>query len=134
VDTCLWEVFGDEILGGATALSLAAWTGRSISEVRIARSAICNLNSTAIRTAMGCDLTALFHNDLSIPQTWAEAIKSHPASFEGILYASRFTRKRCLALFSPPIVQNDLKRGSSTPLPDHPDALRFLAGNRLALV
>lgn len=134
ITTCLWEVFGDEVLGGAGALSLSAWTNRSASVVRIPECRVCNLNTTATRTALGCDLTALFHNEFSIPQSWAEAIHDHPAKCDGLLYMSRFTKKRCVALFAPPLDPNALIADSPLLLTDQPEALRFLADNRLALV
>lgn len=134
VTTCLWEVFGDEILGGSTTLSLSAWMTRSASQVRVPPTRICNLNLARTRTSMGCDLTALFHNDLAIPQVWARAIQAHPASVHGLLYASRFTRKRCVALFSPPTDRASVTAERSSSLAENSDALAFLAKNRIALV
>lgn len=139
INTCLWEIFGDEILAGSTVLSLAAWSTRVISKIHLSPTLVsthklCNLNSTATRTALGCDLSSLFHHDLSIPQKWAEAIQKHPKSFAGLLYTSRFTRKRCLALFSPPSNKKKLKVLNTTPLTENTHTLTFLTKNKIALI
>jgi hypothetical protein len=46
------------------------------------------------------DTAALAHHDLAVPQAWALSVMTHANGFHGILYGSRFTRQKCLALFS----------------------------------
>jgi len=83
---------------------------------------------------MGCDMTALTHSDVAIPQAWAKAIQSFPAAFDGLLYQSRFTQKTCLALFSPPFSPSLLTPTACLPLNEHSEAVRFIALNTLALI
>ena len=70
----------------------------------------------------------------AIPQAWARAIQAHPTGVHGLLYTSRFTRKRCLALFSPPTDRASISADGSSPLPENSEALEFLAENKVALV
>lgn len=134
IETCLWEVFGDEVFAGARTLSYAAWSSRAVSSVEVPSCRLCNLNSAKTRSAMGCDMTALTHSDVAIPQAWAKAVQSLPAAFDGLLYQSRFTQKPCLALFSPPFSPPPLSPTDCLPLNEHPEAIRFIARNTLALI
>lgn len=134
VTTCLWEVFGDELFASPRILSLSAWMSRMASEVTAEETIVCNLTLASVRTSMGCDLSALMHHDLVIPQAWATAIQAHSAKFDGILYASRFTGKRCAAFFAPPSEPASFQTSQGIPLCEHPGALEFLTTNRIALV
>ncbi|MFZ4778471.1 MAG: RES family NAD+ phosphorylase [Terrimicrobiaceae bacterium] len=134
IETCLWEVFGDEVFAGSRTLSYAAWSSRAVSSVEVPGCRLCNLNSAKTRSAMGCDMTALTHSDVAIPQAWAKAVQSLPAAFEGLLYQSRFTQKTCLALFSPPFTPSLLSPTACLPLNEQSEAVRFLTHNTLALI
>ncbi len=134
VTTCLWEVFGDELFATPRILSLSAWMNRMVSEVAVSETTVCNMALASVRTSMGCDLSALLHHDLAIPQAWAVAIQAHPAGFDGVLYPSRFTGKRCAAFFAPRSEHASFQSSQGTSLSEHPDALEFLKANRIALV
>ncbi|MGF1656895.1 MAG: RES family NAD+ phosphorylase [Verrucomicrobiales bacterium] len=135
VFTCIMEVFGDELLGGSRTLSLAAWTHRTASRVKLLRPlAVCNLASPSVRTALGCDLSALMHTELAVPQAWAKALYDHSAGFHGLRYVSRFTNLPCLALFAGRTPVDAFCIEESVPLLEHPDALAFLEAEQIALV
>ncbi|MBL9172508.1 MAG: RES family NAD+ phosphorylase [Verrucomicrobiales bacterium] len=99
LQTCLWEVFGDDVFLGKRAISSARWNGCSISQIQVPAVNVCSTTLERTRDAMTVDKASLMAADLSIPQAWSLAIQKHPLGFEGIKCSSRFLNQSCLALF-----------------------------------
>lgn len=131
-DTCLWERFGDLVFDGGRVVSKAIWNSTSISTIDIPHLHLCDLATTSTRGAMEVDLSALMHNDISIPQQWGLAIQQHPANVPAIKFKSRFTDKACLAIFERAGLP--LKERSLGPLSSFSPALDWLAKNKVSLV
>lgn len=96
---CLWECFGDDVLGSLRAIPAAKWNGYSISQIFIPQLKVCAVSQEPTRDAMGVDKASLLAIDLTVPQEWGLAVQKHPAAFEAIKYSSRFIDQPCLALF-----------------------------------
>lgn len=99
IQTCLWEVFGDDVFLGKRAISSARWSGYCISQILVPAVNICATTLERTRDAMNVDKASLMAADLTIPQAWSVAVQRHLAGFEGIKYSSRFLDQSCLALF-----------------------------------
>lgn len=99
IQTCLWEVFGDDVFLGKRAISSARWNGSSISQIQVPAVNVCSTTLERTRDAMDVDKASLMAADLGIPQAWSLAVQRHPLNFEGIKYSSRFLDQSCLALF-----------------------------------
>jgi hypothetical protein len=99
IQTCLWEVFGDDVFQGNRTIAMSKWTGRSVSQLSVPQLKVCAVSTEKTRDAMGVDKSSLLDDDLSIPQEWGLALQKHPAGFEAIKYTSRFVDQPCLALF-----------------------------------
>jgi len=56
----------------------------------------------------------------------------HPNTYDAIQYVSRFTGRKCLAIYDRRDIP--IRILSSVALPRHPEADRFLAANKIALV
>ena len=105
--TAALEVFGDRLYGAtarkAADIPRAEWLVREFSDIVLpSRFNVADLFSPAGFEAAGVDVTALAYDDLAVPQAWAESVMTHSAGFHGMLYASRFNKKKCLALFAVP--------------------------------
>jgi hypothetical protein len=105
--TATLEVMGDRLYGASDRKTVdipkAEWFGRWFSDIVLQRPVkVADLFSPAGLEAARIDLAVLAHNDLLVPQAWAESVMTHSAMFCGLLYGSRFTKKKCLALFAVP--------------------------------
>jgi sulfur carrier protein ThiS len=124
--TAALEVLGDRLYGTtdqkAVDIPRIEWLVREFSNISLpSRIKVADLFSQAGLEAARVDVTALAYDDLTVPQSWAESVMTHPDGFHGLLYGSRFTKKKCLALFAvhgdgPPIVSGGprLFAGSAT--------------------
>src|SRR6266478_3086791 len=99
IQTCLWEVFGDDVFQGKRAISSGKWRSSCLSQIVVPELKVCAVSLERTRDAMSVDRASLFAADLSIPQAWGLAVQEHPAAFEAIKYSSRFLAQPCLALF-----------------------------------
>lgn len=99
IQTCLWEVFGDDIFQEKRTIAEGKWRGSSISQITVPEVRVCAVSLERTRDAMGVDKASLLAADLTVPQAWGLAVQRHPASFQGIKYSSRFLDQPCLALF-----------------------------------
>jgi hypothetical protein len=99
IQTCLWEVFGDDVFQKQRAISAARWAARYVSQITLPELRVCAVNLERTRDAMSVDKASLMAADLSIPQAWGLAVQEHPAGFEAIKFFSRFLDQPCLALF-----------------------------------
>lgn len=109
VQTCLWEVFGDDVFQNDCTIAISKWTGRCVSQITVPELKVCALSSERTREAMAVDKASLLDDDLSIPQEWRLALQKHPAGFEAIKYTSRFVDQPCLALFDRGRLKSKLK-------------------------
>jgi hypothetical protein len=99
IQTCLWEIFGDEIFQEQRTIAEGKWRGTCISQIIVPELSLCAVTLERTRDAMSVDRASLFSSDLSIPQAWGLVVQRHPAEFPAIKFASRFIDKPCLALF-----------------------------------
>ncbi len=99
IQTCLWEVFGDDVFQGNRAIPAGKWQGCCVSQILVPALRVCAVSLERTRDAMSVDKASLLAADLTIPQAWGLAVQGHPAGFEAIKYASRFLDQSCLALF-----------------------------------
>ena len=99
MQTCLWEVFGDDVFQGKLAIPAGKWRGCSLSQIVVPEVKECAVNLKPTRDAMSVDKASLLSADLTIPQAWSPAVQRHPAGFQAIKYSSRFLDQACLALF-----------------------------------
>ena len=97
--TILFEVFGDEMFENDCRIRGSRWMSYRISEMHIPQVSVCDLSDVQTRSALRVDLASLIAPELEIPQAWALAIMKHGAAVDGIQYQSRFTSRKCLALF-----------------------------------
>lgn len=135
LETCLWECFGDAILEPGARISLLKWSQSQTSEIGLTQPLlVCDLTDLGTRRQLGLDLSALNHPDLTVPQAWGLAIQKHPAPVGGFYFPSRFTGKRCLALFDRPAVAMALSSSPGKSLPEIVDAVEFINRNQIKLV
>ena len=134
IQTCLWEVFGDDVFLGRRAISSARWNGCSISQIHVPKVNVCATTLERTRDAMNVDKASLMASDLSIPQAWSLAIQKHPFGFEGIKYSSRFLDQSCLALFARQDLASRLSVKPLSALNDLDAAVDWLEERGAALV
>ncbi|MGA2177100.1 MAG: RES family NAD+ phosphorylase [Verrucomicrobiota bacterium] len=134
IQTCLWEVFGDDIFQGQRALSSGKWAGCCVSQIVVPELKVCAVSLDRTRDAMSVDKASLLAADLSIPQAWGLAVQGHPAGFEAIKYASRFLDQPCLALFERGGLQPKLRVKALGALTRLDAAADWLDERRAALV
>jgi hypothetical protein len=134
IQTCLWEVFGDDILVDKRTVSKAKWEERSISQITVPELEVCAVSLEPTRDAMGVDKASLLAADLAIPQAWGLAVQRHPAAFRAIKYISRFIDQPCLALFGRDGVQARIKATHLGALDDLDAAVDWLHERQVALV
>jgi RES domain len=99
LNTALFESFGDEMIGNDLRIREWRWMSYRVSEVNIPAVSVCDFCNAHTRTVLGVDIASLMAAELEIPQKWALAVMNHSAMLDGIQYQSRFTPKKCLALF-----------------------------------
>jgi hypothetical protein len=99
IQTCLWEVFGDDVFQKQRAIAATRWAGRCVSQITVPELKVCAVNLERTRDAMSVDKASLMAADLRVPQAWGLAVQEHPAGFEAIRFSSRFLDQSCLALF-----------------------------------
>jgi hypothetical protein len=109
VQTCLWEVFGDDVFQNDCTIAIGRWTGRCVSQITVPELKVCAVSTERTREAMAVDKSSLLDDDLSVPQEWGLALQKHPAGFEAIKYTSRFADQPCLALFDRDGLKSRLK-------------------------
>lgn len=134
LETCLWECFGDAILDPGSIIAESDWNIRCASRIVATDLKICDLTDLATRRKLGVDLSALKHPNLAIPQVWGLAIQSHPDAADGLRFLSRFTGRRCFALFERPGLIGRLKEIQLSLLSDLDEAEDFLEANSITLV
>lgn len=99
--TATLEIFGDRLYQNLNVdIPSAEWHMKQYSTVAVPAVNVVDLFSAGGLEAAQVDASALEHNDLAIPQAWALSVMTHAAGFHGLLYGSRFTKRKCLALFS----------------------------------
>jgi hypothetical protein len=95
----LLEVFGDEMLENECRIRRWRWMSYRLSEMHLPPVLVCDLSDVQTRTALRVDLASLMAPELEVPQKWALAVMNHQTKVDGIQYQSRFTARKCLALF-----------------------------------
>jgi hypothetical protein len=134
VQTCLWEVFGDDVFQGDCTIAFSKWSGRLVSQIAVPELKVCAVSTDRTREAMAVDKSSLLDDDLSIPQEWGLVLQKHPTEFEAIKYTSRFVDQPCLALFD----RDGLKSKLKVKLLGHPEnldaAVDWLHERKAALV
>jgi hypothetical protein len=133
-ETCLWEFFGDKMFDNGHSLPKTHWDDASISRIDVPPLHLCDLAKTSTRSAITVDLTALMHDDITVPQEWGLAIQNHPAQVPAIKFKSRFTGTACLAIFERGSVPSLLKEHGFGPINQYDLALHWLSKNKVALV
>lgn len=134
IPTCLWEVFGDDLLQGRRAIPAGKWQGCCLSQIIVPELKACAISLDRTRDAMGVDKASLLAADLSIPQAWGLAVQEHPAGFEAIKYTSRFLDQPCLALFDRGDLGSRLRVETSGELSQIEAAVDWLDDRKAALV
>ncbi len=134
LETCIFEVFGDEMLHDRSIIRAFKWMNRSVSEIAFPALRVCDFTDPVTNTAAGVDLASLMLHILETPQAWGRAVMEHPLRFQGIRYTSRFTQNRCLALFDLPENAHQLTARSIGPLHEHSEANWFLDEYEVAMV
>ncbi len=134
LETCIFEVFGDEMLAGRCLIRAFKWMNYSVSEIGFPALRVCDFTDVVTTTAAGVDLASLMAQDLAGPQAWSRAVMHHRARFQAIRYASRFTGGGCLALFEAPEICEAVTATAAGRLHETPDANAFLDEHEAAVV
>jgi len=134
IQTCLWEVFGDDIFQNDCTIAISKWTGRCFSQITVPELKVCAISTERTREAMAVDKTSLLDDDLSIPQEWGLSVQKHSAGFEAIKYTSRFVDQPCLALFDRDGLKSKLKAKLLGELENLDTAVDWLHERKAALV
>ena len=132
--TCLWERFGDSIFDDAYTLAKSIWDDSVISYVDVPVLHLCDLSRVLTRSLVTVDLSALMHDDISVPQEWGWRIQQHPSQVPAIKFRSRFTNAACLALFERKSLKSQLKERLIGPLNRFDPALDWLTQSEVTLV
>jgi hypothetical protein len=105
--TATAEVFGDRLAARREKkkkiLMIPSVEARGMHYLRIdgfPKLALCDLTDSKTRLALQLETGALMTPDISIPQSWAQAIAVHPNLYDGIVYRSRHTDERCVVLWN----------------------------------
>lgn len=133
IQTCLWEVFGDDVFQGRRTLSAGKWFGCCVSRIVVPELRVCAVSLERTRDAISVDKASLLAADLSISQSWGLAIQRHPAGFDAVKYSSRFLDQPCLALFDRGGLQSKLQAHLLGALTDLDAAADWLAERKAAL-
>jgi len=132
--TILFEVFGDEMFENDCRIRAWRWTSQGISEIHIPPVSVCDLSDEQTRAAFRVDLASLRRPELEIPQAWALAIMNHGAEVGGIEYQSRFTSRKCLALFDRREIGSKIRANLMGELSKLPEASEFLDEQEVVIV
>jgi len=102
-ETAAMEVYGDVFFARRTRVAVARseWEARVFSRLRLPSVAVANLTFAGMAAAK-VDASALMHRSRRVTHQWGRAVMDHPSGFHGLLYASRFTGRMCVALFEVP--------------------------------
>jgi hypothetical protein len=134
IGACLWEYFGDDVLGGQRVISAGKWNGCSLSRIAVPQLEVCAVSQEPTRDAMGVDKASLLATDLNVPQAWGLAVQQHPAAFDALKYSSRFIDQPCLALFNRERMEARLRATVLGPLSTLEAAVDWLDERKAALV
>ncbi len=134
IQTCLWEVFGDDVFQDRRVISEGRWMGSSVAQITVPEIKVCAAQDARTRDAMSVDKASLLAAHLAVPQAWGLAVQRHPAQFQALKYTSRFVDQACLALFDRDGVRAKLKTKSLGPLATLDPALDWLHERQAALV
>jgi hypothetical protein len=134
VQTCLWEVFGDDVFQGRRTIALGKWLGRCVSQISVPELRVCAVSLEKTREVMGVDKANLLATELSIPQEWGLAVQRHPAGFQAIKFTSRFVDQPCLALFDRDGLKSRLQVQPLGELEDLDAAVDWLQDRSAALI
>lgn len=134
IQTCLWEIFGDDVFLNKRTIAKSRWEGRGLSEVTLPGLKVCALSTEKTRSAMGVEKGSLLAADLDVPQAWGLAVQQHTTGFEAIKYTSRFVDQPCLALFGSPGLASRLGEQKIGALSDLDAAVDWLHAENAALV
>jgi hypothetical protein len=132
--TILFEVFGDEMFENDCRIRAWRWMSLRISEMHIPPVSVCDLTDVQTRSALRVDLASLMALELEIPQAWALAIMNHGAEVDGIQYQSRFTSRKCLALFDRHEIGSKIRTKLMGELSKLPQASKFLDEHNVVIV
>jgi len=133
IDTCLFERFGETAYDDNKAISRRLWQAHSVSVMMVPEIVVCDLTHAKTLSAMMADLSALMHNDISVPQQWGLAIQNHPANFQAIKFRSRFNGKACLALFQREGIEKRLRQKILGTLPNNDASVDWLDKHKVSL-
>ena len=134
IQTCLREVFGDDVLQGTHTIAASKWTERCISQITVPELKVCAISTEKTRDAMGVEKGSLLAVDFAITQEWGLAIQQHLAGFQAVKYTSRFVDQPCLALFDRGGLKSKLKVKLLGDLENLDDAVDWLHERKAALV
>ncbi len=109
IQTCLWEMFGDDVFDKRRIIPFGKWGGSCLSQIVVPELKVCAISLERTRDSMSVDKASILAADLTIPQAWGLAVQRHPAGFEAIKYSSRFLDQPCLALFDRGGLQSKLR-------------------------
>ena len=134
LQTALFELFGDEILENDCRIRGWRWMSYRISEMHLPPASVCDLSNEQTRTVLRVDLASLLAPELEIPQEWALAVMNHRAEVDGIQYQSRFTSRKCLALFDRRGIGPQIRTNLLGELTSLPEANKFLDDYKVVIV
>jgi len=134
IQTCLREVFGDDVLQGTNTIAASKWTGRCVSQITLPELKVCAISTEKTRDAMGVEKGSLLAADFAITQEWGLAVQQHPAGFQAIKFTSRFVDQPCLALFDRGDLKSQLKVKLLGDLENLDDAVDWLHERKAAPV
>ncbi len=134
IQTCLWEVFGDDVFQGLRTIAASKWTGRRVSRIAVPELKVCAISTEKTRDAMGVEKGSLLTADFTITQEWGLAMQQHPAAFQAIKYTSRFVDQPCLALFDRDGLKSRLEVELLADLAGLDDAMDWLHERKAAFV
>jgi hypothetical protein len=134
LQTALFEVFGDEMLEKDCRIRGWRWMNYRISEIHLPPVSVCDLSEEQTRTVLGVDLASLLSPELEIPQEWALAVMNHRGKVDGIQYQSRFTSRKCLALFDRRNIGAQIRAKLLGELSGLPEANKFLDDYKVVIV
>jgi RES domain len=133
--TALYELFGDEMIGSNRRIREFRWLNSRVSEVHFSSTvSVCDFSDEQSRIRLGVDLSALMTPDLDVPQQGALAVMNHGAMVNGIQYQSRFTPRKCLALFDRRNIGATINTKLLGALSSLTEANKFLDDNEVIMV